>query len=649
MKKSIIVFSVLVMAMWYLIGSKQESINYLKHSNELFSPPKLTQIESLPTSEVFQTKCENYIDLSELSGQWITQRYHAIKPLLKTKQDNAVSENWLDYATWKSGLGVIDGRIMREGFNDNLLDYDLEYATDIEADLLEELIYSSNFNELYSQVYQGNLPVGKLYFGEHIYTLIGYLLTSNTHNKPRAIKSLLNISDLYVGYSDLVYATQEGLPVDLVNQLYDASNLDADYILIERGYLDSFLTIALTYGRYDLAMFWLSVGSSVQPDIFNVNALDLLAQNHFKFSQKQIDNLFTRISKNHKQPNLRKTYDLLKVITSDDSFTKGEIKSSIRHPLNKENIISAMDIVDSIYDISLNDFHGVSDEYKKNCYSKLGKKLVIHIVNNFVEEHVEDPKEGQISEIEQQIKSVKDKFISANDIETELGGEQRLGQKNFVEHYREGRIQEKVNLLKEYNKSNSEYMEIKPTIDEVFKLAKLGKWEEALTLLKSLKMQNNEAANTLIVLAATTNASSDIFDSLLNEGAQLNEIVTYWLVRLNNIDVLNHLVPKGLSLHHLDGSNKTTVYNAVKFEAFEVLQVLLSKGVDIGIDDLGLDALDIALMRLSQSGANDKYIDELINTGGAEVEQSHKDIVNNLFDNNLLLYIQLKNKYPGLH
>lgn len=127
---------------------------------------------------------------------------------------------------------------------------------------------------------------------------------------------------------------------------------------------------------------------------------------------------------------------------------------------------------------------------------------------------------------------------------------------------------------------------------------------------------------------------------------QFNASVMHEVVRRGDVTLARALNRHGLSFSLSNGLGTNAVYTAVSAQQFEMLKYLINeKNISVKPYSYGFDPLDEALLNLTKGAMNLRYVSLLL-TAGAEIEQSHKEIVFELAANNLDLYLQLISDFP---
>lgn len=657
-KISIVLILCVMLAFLYLYFKPDTDLVYNNTNNSIsieHKNRKLTNkhLENKEIIEAQESDCNDLIKPNKEVSQWKKDKKTYIKDLLLNLKKQGNKDIILDYISINSGIGLKQGRKIRELTPNSYktpIYYDgkLLLATFEEEQLVNDSIAEQAYDPIYDAIKNHTIR-NNIYLPDEkqLSFLFSYLIKSANENKTEVIENLIN-SGVQIHYADLVMSSQMNLPAHIVEMIFNASDLRADKVLKRFGRHTSLALLSLEAYNSELALLWISLGSPLQPDNFGMNAMDLLVKHSEKYDKSTFKQLFTTISAQHIYPHYEQTYTKLSLILPDNLFTNYK-EDSIN---SKPNLTSAEnekidDTVDKIYANILSGivYFKLNSVPKHQCFYVLGKKLTRFSLKNksrkkskVVEKSIEKPN------IDPLLTEAKNKFSSDYDIEAYLGSKNTLNSKRAIELYR----QEKLNKLVSEMKNDSDIDPIKEEIlIKIYKLAKQQKWSEAINLLENFDIQNDELLNTLIVLAINTNAEFSIIKDFLDKGGKLLPNTISTLIRNDNSTLAKQLMDYGLNINTVDLLGSNSISQAVKNKALSMFMFLIDEGAEINNSSVGYDALDIALMQFTTNKGDLIYIDKLI-ANGARIELSHKQISAEIRNEKLNYYIELIGRNPEL-
>jgi hypothetical protein len=230
--------------------------------------------------------------------------------------------------------------------------------------------------------------------------------------------------------------------------------------------------------------------------------------------------------------------------------------------------------------------------------------------------------------------------------------------KNIVDssqslNYKQTLLRNKLSIINDnrddFEELNGEISDslIQNTVREAYELARKGMWDEAIDILNQLDVDDENVMTTLLMLAIDTDADMDIIINFINKGGKLLSPTVVRLISKNNLSLAKKLLPYGLNIQQVDPLGYSTLAQSVKYGSLDFLTFLVNNGVPIDSHFEGVDALDIALQRFQGQRKQLVIISTLL-SAGAVVEQSHKDLIDEIKNSNFDIYMSLISTHPNL-
>lgn len=644
----------------YIIGFSDEEIfeidNFLQNSIPLSdSLENSTVLASNLKNETFKFTdntsidhdCQSYVVTELQTIEWKKNKYKAISKIFSELSSQQVSSIVQDKVAMESGVGLIQGRKFRNEFKGarkmpRFHDEDAELAKVEEISLVNKLIKAKDYSSLNDYIIEGKLKSNTFYPSiSHTKFLLSYILELVDGEKVEVIDKLIDNS-VPVTYSDLVYITELNIPKETLEKVYQSSDLKATKVFENFKRHLSLALIAIKNGNPDMFYFWASKGSPLQPDPFGPNALDYLVRFGSKFDQNTRDDLFQYIVSIKISPFFSKSSSRLKEIISPTVYKKHKsqlLRSTIN--LNKKQQETVNTNVLNIYKTVLTKIINVNIEelQEKRCFITLGNiktKYVMTPLTSIKKPSIVKKKNEKNLKNEKNSLKINDSIDSSQSLD-----------------YKQTLLKNKLSIIKdnldEYEKLNRDTSNnlMQKTVREVYELARKGMWDEAINLLNQLDVDDENVMTTLLMLAIDTDASMDIIDNFINKGGKLISPTIVRLISKNNLPLAQKLLPYGLNIHQIDPLGYSTLAQSVKYGDLEFLTFLINNGVPIDSHFEGVDALDIALQKFRGQRTQLLIISSLL-SAGAIVEQSHKDLINEIKNNNFDIYMSLISTHPTL-
>ncbi len=612
---------------------------------------------------VSNDECSHLLDESKFTVEWAQNRLTEIQFLLRSTH---IESDLIDYVSYKSGIGVLTGRLLSKDHSAVIkkppfYSGETTYSSGLEDEIVARFIESGDSSELANAIADEKFRWNVFYSGSsHVVFLIGRIIESQDNAK-ELIPKLLNVGIKPI-FSDLVLATRFGLPVETINDMYLASELDASEILYSFGYKTSLLTHAISSGNFEAAKFWLEQGSPNEPDRFSYTALDLLAQSDGNFTYEQKNELANELLSSKAKVNHPKTKEWLRSKLSSEQLSKFEslINSNHYFKLPSEQKQKADELIKELQIIALKNTD--NEELLVNpthpCLENISKKSLHYIIKNGRgqpdSKKTAEPqrKNKQITaSANQEILQAEQLYTTKEDVESYLGKGKTIESKTLIEKYRLKKISESAQEIREKMGEEFKPTDLDTSIEKLNKLAqegrKEGRWLEAKKLASELELSNSKILNLLLSLSLMNSAPEGFVLDLLQQGAELPKDAITRLIFKDNIDLAKMLVPYGLILNYIDILGSSTVINAVKFKASAMLVFLIQNGVDVNEYSNGFDALDFALRDFNVKTDKGFYVEALIKAG-ARIETSHKQWVEEKVDSDFESYAFLVSRYPEL-
>ncbi len=620
-------------------------------------------VESLNTPDVAAVNCRNTFLAHDEKVQWQHNKKSYIEARLADLQQQGVSENVLDKVAINTSIGLFRGRNLRHSYLNQVkkppyTEAKVVFANpQLQMSLLKQA-RAGEFVQIAEDITAKVFKPDAYYIGKKgMVFLLSYLLEFNTADPAQLIELLID-SGITVTHADLVKVSQLNIPEATLNRLYLSSDLPADKVLKRFGKYTSLALVALQAKNIELASYWISMDSPLQPDLFYDNGLDVLANNGGGAGQSDIDAIFAQMAAKGLSPYWPTSYKKLKALISPSLFSRYELQMKKGfEPLQLTQLAQAQSIVDQIHRQMLKgmvDF-ALDSEPQHPCFSRVGRRLTKLAMGSKTKKKVPkrqpqvDLQTEQLAMSEQmatKIAAAKNLFSDDQGVEAHLGEGQGLASKLAVERFRRQQMTELAKTLKDQFTVDPVMQEVDSKMTEIYRLANAGKWNEAVDQLNRLDMPEQDVATALLMLALNTNPDFAIIKQLLDRGGKLMPNAIGLLIVQDNADLAGKLLPFGLDIHYVAGGY-STLARSVERGALKMFKFLLEQGVEIDSHTPGFDALDIALRQFNIKTTGLTYVSRLI-TAGANIELSHKQIVDQLKVHDMPAYFSLTSAHNEL-
>ena len=612
-----------------------------------------------PLRDTDEWFCKNLLKPNNDKITWKRNKLAAIKSFVSIQLNLGISQEVLDQFFVNSGIGLYVGRNMLTGYDPLIRKRPPYYQNDIvrastQAHILaKSSVVSNDLAKLLSAINSSKLPDTAYYRGNKgPVFLLSYLL-ENVKTNADDLANLLVDNGIKVTYSDLVNVTKMGLTTATVERLHSASGLQATTVLSHRNRHSSLVLIAIAAHHAKLAMYWLNMGSPLQPDPLDGNALDLLAEQGRKFHPDAVIELFTSITDTGLSPLKKASISRLKGLISPEMFDLYQAQWQKQPPiLSAKEIVQSEALVNKVHTDILNGLteFELGNIPKHHCFNELGKLLTEFVVrapkrNKKSKQKKRHSKPDEIT-VKALIARAERLHNNPDGVVSELGSEQSLVNKQAIEQYRRKELAELMKGIKEQVEQAPEVNSQKAIIRQIMQLAQQGQWPEVFQLLSTLKSKQSDVRSALVYTAIITETDFTIIKQLLGDSTELQKSVMTPLISKNNVELVRQLLPYGLDLNYVE-LGYSTLARSVQWNALDMLKFLLEKGVPIDTDAEGFDSLDLALKQFDYKMTGFTYVSLLI-SAGASIELSHKQIVDELKWRDLEGYSRLTNQFPQL-
>jgi hypothetical protein len=186
-------------------------------------------------------------------------------------------------------------------------------------------------------------------------------------------------------------------------------------------------------------------------------------------------------------------------------------------------------------------------------------------------------------------------------------------------------------------------------MEGLFKSSRDNDWESFLSLTDLLNVADVTTLNLALFKAISNNAPIEVIKKLLGLGAQFQPEVLTILALKNNVVLTKELIPLGLDIHGVDKQGRNGISQTlVIFDSRDMFDFFLNNGVSVNPRTLGVDPLDMALLKLLKENDSTLYYIETLIDYGASIGSSHKKLLLLLEQDNPSLYERLTVLAPRL-
>lgn len=143
-----------------------------------------------------------------------------------------------------------------------------------EVELLQTLISGGDVDELIVALGQGKISTDKTIYRKPV---LATILAQVDEVDEYTISGLLD-AGLKPSLYDLVVATEQGLSVEAIDQLFFAAGIDATTTWRNGNRYSSLALVAISHSQPELLAFWLNYGAPLNIDKNKLSALDLMVK-----------------------------------------------------------------------------------------------------------------------------------------------------------------------------------------------------------------------------------------------------------------------------------------------------------------------------------------------------------------------------------
>lgn len=615
--------------------------------------------------------CHNLLLPVENFYNWKKDKQREIQTFFLGLVEQSIHSEVIDYVALKSELGILLAR--------NLINQDKQ---DVRIPLFEEskpMFASPQFERKLTQsiaignvallkrlLSQKGLPKNAFYLGKDSLTSLISLLIESKNNFTEGFEEVLEFTlsaNITVTYTDLITATKNHLPLFLIDDLYNASSLNASKILTKRNVFTSLSLEALIFKNYQAAIYWYDKGSKYKPDEFSLNGIDILFYHGFDKNNEHHTEILKALLKEKIVPLSSLTMGKIQENLPEKHFLMLQKQFNNRSfGLSEEQLILADDFISQMFNLLLNDRlkSDVAESIKNNCQNILGRKLM-RIVTQFDDVYNDRKKQKTLKpknykekltadEMNELIDIAESLYYEKSAIETYLLNNNNLNSKRVVKQYRIKAINDLSKALQEEARINLDELDgemeeqLQITAQQLIALVKQGKYDEALTLLNS-----NEHIDLALLMQVSIDFNADVsfIISLIELGVELPENTIFSLIKNNELSKIEILSRYGLSFNYIDPMGRTTIENSVVFKRLNILKFILDNNYSRVTTSLGFDALNLAIKDFDMAQEGVAYISRLL-AAGAKVDNSHLHLMYEMKVKNKDWYEYIASIHPEL-
>lgn len=584
--------------------------------------------------------CYENVDESKLTRSWVKQTYGEISQHLTFLQSKFDDETIIDHISTKAGFSVTDARTMRNGYTLPITQ-PLYTQTEVSSAGQKQWfrktrrIRNKEFGLLLTDLNQKILPGDKWYWSQNRAVFIYQWVMGaslNNEQKHGLLRGMLKL-DIPVYASDLAAATAANIPVDIVQSMYQASDVDAVQRLHHGPDHRSFTLGAMVAQNVPLTEFWLEQGSSAHPDPYKGNGLDILARFNDQLSQQQINRLYQLISPEVDGVVHFANLSRLAKLVSPEVLQQ--------HPLSHRPLPPSpeLDLSSFIFQLQQMIIQSILflpvTELSPECQNQLA-----HQFSGYIFKHTQAMKKQQDEDInrsvKEQIKQQKQHkdaliaeaeglFSAQENIEKHLAPNSSLESKELLAYYRHKLLEQEIAAQQEQTQATSP--DNNQSFNELYELAKQGSWQQVMEKLSTIEpSRRQEIATSMLFIPVFHNFEPWAVRGLFDAGATLPGEFMALLLMTNKVPLAKLLLPYGLDIHSPTSRGQTPVSQAASTGEVEMLHWLIKEGSSVLPQTNGFDALDRALR--SQSPQQDKLtMIRLLLDQGIHIVDSHRQIV----------------------
>lgn len=542
MKVKILICSVVIVLFFLYYPYFKTNTPLLSSINNVTIPAKTSKFagnnkpESIKTSKNINEgsnniECRKYLVEFDDNSYW-KQNKRALIQQFFLNLESHTGENVLDSIAIKSGVGLYKGRgyrnpLVRPFATPAFDDGSFSFASIEEREFIAEIVKTNNYEKLNKAINSGIIRNNIYLLGEREFLpLFSYLVLTAT-NKPIPLAEEIVQYDIKLSYYDLVAATEMNFPLYLIKQLYYASNLQADKRLNIHNRYTSLAILALKANAIEAFNFWVSLGSSLQPDNYSANALDILVNSHEFLKEDDFLYLFQQINTQQFAPNTIGIHEkLVNLLPKNELLIYQEKYNATEELFSEQQKLLIKQKVEQLHAQVLKNALKliVENNPKHQCFSELASNL---IEKAFTEEPVRKEQPKLPLKKEKKVIQQQMVFNSEEEIKEKYNFENTLESKQAIHIYRENKMIEALTALQKESNEGTENKEIKEaiqaTIAQVFTLAHKQQWEQVVQLVEQLDLglKVEDIYTSLLIIAINSNADFTIIQSFIEQGALL--------------------------------------------------------------------------------------------------------------------------------
>lgn len=708
---AITLFALLALSLWYFWPAQQAAHNNAhavpdKTTNQTTSTEKPqhqpTKKAPIPDKKTTQAKpttkaisevvsieqCRNHFLLNDDIGKdgllgdsaktWANATRAKLKAHIDSLRAQGIDERFLDILYAQAGLRVSQARRWFDDDPSQIYKADFALSSSVFAGrsisgFVGSQVKKGEFDKIIEKINNKTINPQQLHMaGYDTVSLLGYMLHS-LPSENKAEQSELLITQLLNNnypwqYEDLAAMTVANIPVSLVEQVLSQSKLSVNQTFDIHQRRTSLALLAMHSGNFELTKFFADNGSPFNPDLFYDNGMDVLASTAKHFSQPQRDALFAMIAQKDIRPTRHASVDKLKDQISSQAqmpFAENLQLVQDRKPRFSEDLQSQVaPWVSTLLGLVMENQTDLNwqTEPKPPCYGVLSKWLIemaMHGAKPLSEDerkqqvadwqHAWKDRQSQETVSDMLIDKAKRLYSEPADILDHLSQDQGFAGKNATDKYRSDLARKRRESLAEQYAKNPQKPKAAWTREEmkVLRLVRLERWQAALSRLAKIPQPSKHLLDSVFYDALTAKQDRvPLIQALMAKGATVPILTVQYLIFEDDVQMAEWLLPMGLKIPTFEQSPRL-LYYCIKRKADKLLAFLVRHGVPPDSEKPGLDALDEALQQFRFGQGKVQRVRHLLTTG-AQIELSHRQIVNMLKGADPQAYAQLVNAIPEL-
>ncbi|QYK01271.1 ankyrin repeat domain-containing protein [Shewanella psychrotolerans] len=583
---------------------------------------------------------ENIKDISELTRSF----------LLKMQKDN-ISENSIDYISMMFKINVVRGRMLRDGYKTNITvppyaNSDYELATSQIMSAVQHLIDEGDYSYLKNLIIDGKVT-GRTFFATdgELLTILSKIIKDSPDGKEQVI-SLID-DGVEPTASDLMYLSKNVDDKFLIDYMYRNSKVKKGEKYLHLGTYHSFLLESIYYGKFENAMYWLSMDDDPEPDSMMLNAIDALVFAKDRFDESS--DLYTLVNKLYDKkinPNIEETLNFISKNYPDFKFNQDYMFSLSRdeqHDVDKYSDMLLSSTLNYLKSVGLINVETVS------CDQNNVADIIKYSLDKNNSNEVSKKSSKKTDSSNADYKELLSKFGTPEAVEEYLGRYQTISSKKDVYKFRMSRLLESAKSLRDVNVSNEMSSEKLDAGNKLNSLMKTGKWDDAIKLFNEDEIFDGEDDySAFLGMVISNNPPVSILEKLFSSGEKVPDSAVLAVASFNNIDMAKFLLKKGLNLNYTDAMGSDAVLLAAQFGSIDMLKFLIESGQSVSSDSQTFDALDVAISQYNGSQSSKEIIDVILKSG-IVIEPSHRQSVQQFMDNkDLASYSFFATQHPEL-